>query len=120
MKSFYDYLNEADLANISTPSSLPAGGPPVGPGGPPGGAMPPPMGGGAMPPPMGGGAMPPPMGGMGGPPGLGGPPGGMPGAPAGGQTPAIKLKATNVWEALNKYFGKQQKQTSDNPQQMSK
>jgi len=57
------------------------------------------MGGGA-PPPMGGG-----LGGMGGPPmggGMGAPPGG-----AGGQQP-MKLKATNVWDVLEKYLGAEQ------------
>ncbi len=56
------------------------------------------MGGGA-PPPMGGG-----LGGMGGPPmggGMGAPPGG------GGQAP-MKLKATNVWDVLEKYLGGEQ------------
>ena len=111
MKSFFEFslMLEADpLGGISTPASLPgAGGPPPGPGGPMGA---PPMGG-----PPGGGPMgAPPMGGLPGGP-MGAPPmGGMGGAPGGNQ-PALKLKATNVWEALEKYFYGDKEEKDDIP-----
>ena len=47
-----------------------------------------------------GGAAPPPMGG----PPMGGPPGA---SPVGNQAP-MKLKSTNVWEVLERYFGGRQ------------
>ena len=84
---------EADpLSGIGTPAALPgAGGPPPGPGMAMGS---PPIGGAALP-------MSPPGGPMGGPMGS---PMGMGGPVGGGNQPALKLKATNVWEALDKHF----------------
>lgn len=90
---FFQNLNEADAAAAAPPPGDAGGlGMP--------GALPP--GGG-----MGGPGMMPPSGGMGGGMGMGmgGPPpmGGM-APPAGGQQGPEKLKATSVWDVLEKLF----------------
>jgi hypothetical protein len=116
MKTFYDFLLEA-------PQPAPAG------GSPPSAAAPPPAppGGTAAAPPMdapiGGMGGPPPMGGMGGPPSLGGPPspdlGGMGmgmGDPSQQAQPEIKIKkvkALDVFQALEKVVRNKHGQNSN-------
>ena len=98
MKRFKDYLKM--LKEDVTPSS--GGSPPIGDSGGMGGS--PGMPKGAPPPPMGGGiSSPPPIA-----PPMGGPMGGPTGG-AGGQIPQ-KLKAYNVWDALEKVLSGDKKQ----------
>lgn len=102
MKKFKDHLKM--LREDASPPLGGASPPPSGGASPPSGGMGgPPLG---MPPI---GASPPPMpigGGMGGPPPMGSPPGGAGGS---GQ-PAQKLKAYNVWDALEKVLGDEDKE----------
>lgn len=109
MRSFRTFLDNKLITEADGPGA-PPGGPPGGgpPGGGPGGAPPLPMPGGGGGPPggMGGG-----LGGMGGP------------APGGGgaQTPAKKLKAYNVWDAIEKVVdpqasGDKKKDNEDKPE----
>ncbi len=107
MKSFREYVEIKSIQEAEAPKPPVGGAPPAGapPGAPPGGPGAPP-GGISSPMPGGlGGGPPPSLGGGGGPP-IGDPTAGMGGAtPDPSKTGAMKLKAYNVWDVLEKILG---------------